>query len=358
MQSAVMCHLSLTHGVQQGCSFIDMTRLLPCATGTRLPTDIAANLKSGKCSESLDGWLSGMLHSNGNPDHLLAVHINLLLACNNALELVKVIGCEATLHSLASSWLAASDGINAGTAAGSSDAAAAAAPFDQQTDAAQNTAAWHDLSANLLADLAETTCQLPLALQALKVASSSAEIGFPKFQKLIGFLKGMIQEKNAWHGMIFVKTRQGVHELISLLRKTPDVADHVAFHAFTGHAAGKSNSGIPARTSQLSTVHGMKVKDQTAVLHNFKTGQGRQVLVATAAADEGLDIPTCEFVLCYTAVETGREWTQRQGRARMLKSQFVHLLEQGTPDEAQLFKSKQQAENEHAAMLHSQSTVN
>ncbi len=321
-----MCHLSMTHIVQQGFSFIDMTRLLLCATGTGLPTDIAGNLKSGNCSESLDGWLSGMLHPNRNPDQSLAVHIKLLLACNSALELVKVTGCEATLHSLASSWLAASDG----TDAGSSDVAAAAAPFDQQTDAAQSTAAWHALSANLLADLAETTCQLPLALQALKIGSGSAEIGYPKFQKLIGFLKGIIQEKSAWHGIVFVKTRQGVHELVS---------------------------GNPAWTSHLSTLHGMKVKKQSAVLHSFKTGQGRQVLVATAAAEEGLDIPTCEFVVCYTAVETGREWTQRQGRARMLKSQFVHLLEQGTADEAQLVKSKQQAENEYAALLHSCSTV-
>ncbi len=102
----------------------------------------------------------------------------------------------------------------------------------------------------------------------------------------------------------------------------------------------------------------MKVKDQAGILHSFNNGQGRQVLVATAAAEEGLDIPTCEFVLCYAAVETGREWTPRQGRARMLKSQFVHLLEQGTPDEAQLVKSKQQAVNEYAALLHSCSTVN
>ncbi len=233
MQSAVMCHLSMTHIVQQNFSFIDMTRLLLCATGTELPTDIAGNLKSGNCSESLDGWLSVMLHPKRNPDQSLAVHIKLLVACNSALELVKVTGCEATLHSLASNWLAASDG----TDAGSPDVAPAAASSDQQTDAAPNTAAWHALSTNLLADLAETTCQLPLALQALKIGSSSAEIGFPKFQKL-----------SAWHGMVFVKTRQGVHELVSLLRKTP-VAEHVAFHAFTGHAAGKSTSGISGQSS-------------------------------------------------------------------------------------------------------------
>ena len=276
---ATCSHVSPEHDiVQQGFSFIDMTRLLLCATGSGLLTDVAGNLKSGNCSESLDGWLSGMLHPNRNPDQSLAVHIKLLLACNSALELVKVTGCEATLHSLASSWLAASDG----TDAGSPEVAAAAAPSDQQTDTAPNTAVWHALSANLLADLAETTCQLPLALQALKIGSGSAEIGFPKFQKLIGFLKGMIQEKSAWHGMIFVKTRQGVHELVSLLRKTPAVAEHVAFHAFTGHAAGKSTSGNPAWTSHLNTLHRMKVKDQAAILHSFKNGQGRQVLNRSA----------------------------------------------------------------------------
>lgn len=325
------------------------------AEGITLPPDVVPSLCCAKWTHSLDGLLNSLLTAHQHSDPSFAAHIRLLQACNNALDLVKVAGFEVTLYSLGSSWLGASDDI----ASTSSEAAAAAAaavscqpPHAPEADAAQSSTVWKELSTRLLTDLAKSVCQLPLVLQALKSGVSSAEVNFPKFQKLVEFLSGMREEKTAWHGIVFVKKRQGVHELTSMLRKAPGLAENVHFHAFTGHGAGK-NAAHTAGNSTPGTAassQGMKMKGQAAALELFRNSQGRQVLVATAAAEEGLDIPNCEFVLCYTAVESGREWTQRQGRARMLKSQFVHILETGTNDETQLTKAKIEAENEYAAM--------
>ena len=72
---------------------------------------------------------------------------------------------------------------------------------------------------------------------------------------------------------------------------------------------------------------GMKLTEQNNALRQFKEAAGMAVLVATAAAEEGLDIINCEMVVCYTVVETGRERAQRRGRARKAGSLFVNIVQ-------------------------------
>ena len=327
------------------------------ATGTRLPSDVfARNVCKGSCSSSLESWLQSLLDAAHNPNPELAAHIRLLQACKGALELVKITGFQAALHTVGKSCLGATDKQYTGPSGSDS----ATPGTSSQADSASGGVVWQTLSASLLTDLADSICHLPLALQALKIGASTAEVNFPKFQKLVQFLEHMKEEKSLWHGIVFVKKRQGVHELTAMLRKMPGLAAHIEFHAYTGHGTGKSVPRVTDGMGNSSTTgggDGMKIKDQEAALAAFKGGKGCQILIATAAAEEGHDILTCEFVMCYTVVESGREWTQRQGRARMLKSQFVHIIERGSADEVQLVKSKREAENEYAVMLQSGSAV-
>ena len=44
---------------------------------------------------------------------------------------------------------------------------------------------------------------------------------------------------------------------------------------------------------------------------------GRHLLLATSAAEEGLDIPACEFVVRFSAAASGVVRTQSRGRARV-----------------------------------------
>ncbi|PNH08569.1 Protein Dicer [Tetrabaena socialis] len=56
--------------------------------------------------------------------------------------------------------------------------------------------------------------------------------------------------------------------------------------------------------------------EQQQALQLFRS-PGRKVLVATSAAEEGLDVPSCEFVVRYNAAATGIQLLQSRGRARV-----------------------------------------
>lgn len=53
---------------------------------------------------------------------------------------------------------------------------------------------------------------------------------------------------------------------------------------------------------------------------------GCHLLVATSAAEEGLDIPACEFVVRFSAAASGVVRTQSRGRARVRGSRYLSLV--------------------------------
>lgn len=61
----------------------------------------------------------------------------------------------------------------------------------------------------------------------------------------------------------------------------------------------------------------------------FPQEAGRKVLVATSAAEEGLDVPSCEFVVRYNAAATGIQLLQSRGRARQRVAEFCAILQVG-----------------------------
>ena len=64
--------------------------------------------------------------------------------------------------------------------------------------------------------------------------------------------------------------------------------------SFMGHGGG----------SAKGAGGGMSTKQQRAAMEQFRQ-PGRRLLVATAAAEEGIDVPHCEVVVRYSAVQTG-----------------------------------------------------
>lgn len=63
--------------------------------------------------------------------------------------------------------------------------------------------------------------------------------------------------------------------------------------------------------------------------HARAQSPGRKVLIATSAAEEGMDVPACEFVVRYNAAATGIQLVQSRGRARQRVSEFVAILQVG-----------------------------
>ena len=71
-------------------------------------------------------------------------------------------------------------------------------------------------------------------------------------------------------------------------------------HALMGHGGGAAAGG------------GMSSKQQQAALEAFRQ-PGRQLLVSTAAGEEGIDVPRCELVVRYAATQTGGCWAGDAG---------------------------------------------
>lgn len=71
---------------------------------------------------------------------------------------------------------------------------------------------------------------------------------------------------------------------------------------------------------------------------------------STAAGEEGIDVPSCEFVVRYTATQTGRELIQSRGRTRKPGSEYIQILEHTGKELALTAKSKQEEANLNFAM--------
>lgn len=199
----------------------------------------------------------------------------------------------------------------------------------------------------LLWDLATSVCNMPRVSKALAAARDSACVHFPKFRSLVDILSSMIHSKESLHGIVFVRRRQGVHVIASMLSKEPGVAAAVTLHTFTGHS-GKTKAQLAREGGETA---GMPTRAQQEAVEKFDRGKRREVMVATAAFQEGLDICNCSFVVCYNVTERGVQLMQWRGRTRKFDSQLFLLVEAGSQDEAMLGKSIAEEKNDHLAQI-------
>ncbi len=301
---------------------------------------ISSSLQDGKWSARLKHCLESLAAATTSAvetSAYLRSHLTLLQDCNTSLNLIKDTGFELALQFLASRCLANTESASQpGMAQPDNSAIGSQMPSSDLDTTSSLTygsskpviseGAATRLSQALLRDLSEEVCHLHLALQAVAAGPSGARLSFPKFKELVTVLTEMQAKKSAWHSIVFVKERQSVHAIVAMLRKVSQLAD-VSFYAFTGRATSSKKCAELRQSSGLRS-DGMKLRDQKNALLQFKQAQGRSVLVATASAEEGLDIINCELVVCYTVVETGREMMQKRGRARMAGFEFVCIVEE------------------------------
>lgn len=95
----------------------------------------------------------------------------------------------------------------------------------------------------------------------------------------------------------------------------------------------------------------MPTHRQQEALRQFDNADGRQVLVATAAAQEGLDIRNCSFVMCYDVTECGVQLMQWRGRTRMFDSRICMILESGSSDKIMFRKACMEETNDRLAQV-------
>ncbi|XP_017279885.1 interferon-induced helicase C domain-containing protein 1 [Kryptolebias marmoratus] len=111
-------------------------------------------------------------------------------------------------------------------------------------------------------------------------------------------------------GIIFTKTRHSAITLSQWIQENPKFAD---IGVKPSHVIGGGDQ---------SDVKPMTAAEQKDVLKKFRTGEVN-LLVATTVAEEGLDIPACNFVIRYGLSTNEIAMIQAQGRGRAEDSSYT-----------------------------------
>ncbi|KAL9612236.1 MAG: hypothetical protein Q9167_003149 [Letrouitia subvulpina] len=155
----------------------------------------------------------------------------------------------------------------------------------------------------------------------------------PKFHMLVDFLVG--QESASFSGLVFVKTRAEVSVLAHLLSIYFRTRDAFTVSTFVG---ASNASGQRADISEL-----VDLKLQKDTLADFRSGQ-KNLVVATAALEEGINISACNVVVCFEKPPNLKSFIQRRGRARKSESKFVLML--SADEDPKVIRTWQQLEND------------
>ncbi|KAK2745698.1 Dicer-like protein 2 [Myotisia sp. PD_48] len=128
--------------------------------------------------------------------------------------------------------------------------------------------------------------------------------------------------KGSSRGIIFVEQRTLAVLLCHLITMHPALK-HISAAYFLGSASyGRRDFGEIGDP-----------KTQKTSLKDFSSGK-KNLLVATSVLEEGIDVPECDYVICFDAPKQLRSFIQTRGRARKKGSNFIKF--QGAHDPSSL----------------------
>lgn len=157
-----------------------------------------------------------------------------------------------------------------------------------------------------------------------------------KCASILSFLQK--KASNTFRGIIFVEQRVTVFVLSHLLSVYPGTKSLFKCGTFVGISTNQS------KKMELRDL--LNPQDQQNTLEDFREGR-KNLLIATSALEEGIDISACNVVICFNKPPNLKSYVQRRGRARQEKSTIVLLS--STNDEADIAADWQKMESEMVA---------
>ncbi|OAX41416.1 P-loop containing nucleoside triphosphate hydrolase protein [Rhizopogon vinicolor AM-OR11-026] len=133
-----------------------------------------------------------------------------------------------------------------------------------------------------------------------------------------------------YSGLIFVKRRDEVLALAEILNRHPRSSPHFRLGCLLGSSHSSYRNTFLDITRRL-----MKDQPQPETLDEFRSGD-KNLIVATAVAEEGLDIQACGNVIRWDIPDNMASWAQSRGRARRKRSSFVLMFELAGVDDARV----------------------
>ena len=137
----------------------------------------------------------------------------------------------------------------------------------------------------------------------------------PKLEKVIEMVKKILKENKDERIIIFAQYRDTVEKIVNLLNQ-----NEIKVIKFIGQASKEKGKG-------------MTQKEQIKAIEKFK--REGNVLVSTSVSEEGIDIPSVNYIIFYEPVPSEIRFIQRRGRAMRGEGGNVFILiAKGTADEA------------------------
>uniref|UniRef100_A0A8C3LAZ5 RNA helicase n=1 Tax=Chrysolophus pictus TaxID=9089 RepID=A0A8C3LAZ5_CHRPC len=134
----------------------------------------------------------------------------------------------------------------------------------------------------------------------------------PRLSKLEEILQEHFLPRGSSRGIVFTKTRQSAHSLLSWLQDT------------AGLCGRYIRAAVLTGTGYSNQAKGMTQNEQQDVITLFRSGQ-LNLLFSTSVAEEGLDIPECNIVVRYGLMTNEIAMVQARGRARAQNSVYSVL---------------------------------
>ncbi|KAI1173067.1 RNase3 domain-containing protein [Nemania sp. FL0916] len=137
-------------------------------------------------------------------------------------------------------------------------------------------------------------------------------------EKFIALVKELDSAPDNTRCIIFVIETATVAVLAQMLSATASVSCRFQ----VGTMIGTSN--FAARKRELGDLNQTKGNSD---LEDFRTGK-LNLLIATSIAEEGIDVPACNLVICFNPPSNVKSFIQRRGRARMENSKIILLVDE------------------------------
>lgn len=133
-------------------------------------------------------------------------------------------------------------------------------------------------------------------------------------------------------GLVFVQQRVGVTILAEIIKTHPRTMNVFDVGTLVGAADNCANSG--RLIYELSST-----SDQNQTIGGFRSGR-KNLVISTSVVEEGLDIPACHLVVCYSLPPNVKSFIQRRGRARRVRSSYFLMIEGGSDMQGKIEKLK------------------